>query len=223
MSKASNVGIAIGAGYLLGRKRKWRLALMLAGAAATGRVGSVAKQAMKRGGSIVGSSEALGNLSPELGKLGSAVKGNLADAGKAAVQAAVASRVNQLTDSLHERAEGLRNPVEANDGRDSDEDREADEVEEAEPDGSEESGEPRRRAGGQAGRDAAEGRPRSRARDGARPTSRTARDRTAGDTEKERPGRGRQQRRGDGASSSGRRGRPSAEASRPSSGRKRGK
>ncbi|MGN6792848.1 MAG: hypothetical protein ACTHJW_10745 [Streptosporangiaceae bacterium] len=111
MNKASNVALAIGAGYLLGRKRKLRLALVLASAAATGRVGGVAAKAIKRGGSLVGSSDAIGKLSPELGSLMSTMRGDLADAGKAAVQAAVSSRIESLTGSLHDRAEGLRSPA----------------------------------------------------------------------------------------------------------------
>jgi hypothetical protein len=110
MKKASNVALAIGAGYLLGRKRKLRLALAVAGAAASGKLGSVATQAVKRGGSRVGSSEALGKLSPELAGVMGTVREDLADAGKAAVRTAAASRINRLTDSLHERAEVMRNP-----------------------------------------------------------------------------------------------------------------
>jgi len=109
MKKASNVALAIGAGYLLGRKRKFRLALAVAGAAATGKLGSVATQAVKRGGSLAGSSEALGKLSPELAGVMGTVRGDLAGAGKAAVRAAATNRINRLTDSLHERAEGIRN------------------------------------------------------------------------------------------------------------------
>jgi hypothetical protein len=116
MNKASTVALAIGAGYLLGRKRRLRLALIVASAAATGRVGDVAAKALKGGGSAATSSEALGKLSPELSKVMGTMRGELADAGKAAVQAAVASRIESLTDSLHDRAEGLRNPAEPDEG-----------------------------------------------------------------------------------------------------------
>jgi hypothetical protein len=146
MNKASTVALAIGAGYLLGRKRKLRLALIIASAAATGRVGDVAANALKRGGSLAGSSEMLGKLSPELTKVAGTMGGQLADAGKAAVQAAVASRVESLTDSLHDRAEGLRNPAEPDEGE------------------QDQADEPDRRGGGE--------RPRGRSRGETRPSAR---------------------------------------------------
>ncbi|HKR71270.1 MAG TPA: hypothetical protein VJT16_20725 [Streptosporangiaceae bacterium] len=146
MNKASTVALAMGAGYLLGRKRKLRMALIVASAAATGRVGDVAANALKRGGSLAASSGALDKLSPELTKVVGTMRGDLADAGKAAVQAAVASRIESLTDSLHDRAEGLRNPAEPDEG------------EQDQPDDSD------RRGGSE--------RPRSRSGGGSRPSAR---------------------------------------------------
>jgi hypothetical protein len=178
MKKASNVALAIGAGYLLGRKRKGRLALVLAGAAATGKLGGVATHAVKRGGSIVGSSEAVGNLSPELANVMGAVKGDLADAGKAAVRAAAAGRINRLTDSLHERAEGIRSP------RDDDE---AEVAEQEQEESDDDSGKGRR-----TGRDAADVGSGSGRRDTVRPRRREP---SARDTD--RPGRRREPERGD--------------------------
>lgn len=205
MNKTSNVALAIGGGYLLGRKRKLRLALLLAGAAATGKLGGVATKAIKRGGALVGSSEALSKLSPELGNIMGTVTGDLADAGKAAVRAAATQRVNRLTDSLHERAEGFRNPRDAEE----DEDREP-----AEQDDDSREGGPTGREGSKAG-------PRSGRRDTARPRRREPSGR---DTD--RPRRRRDSERGDrGGGPSRRTGtRPAAdEGSRPSSARKRGK
>ena len=207
MKKASNVALAIGAGYLLGRKRKGRLALVLAGAAATGKLGGVATQAIKRGGSLVGSSEAVGNLSPDLGNVMSTVKGDLADAGKAAVRAAAAGRINRLTDSLHERAEGIRSP------RDEEED-------EAEPGAEEQESDDDSRTDG-TDRDAAGVGSGSGRRDTARPRRREP---SARDTD--RPSRRRESERGDHGGGPSRRAakRPAADAaSRSSSARKRGK
>ena len=157
MKKASNTALAIGAGYLLGRKHKLRLALVLATATATGRLGGAATQAVKRGGSLLGASDAMGTLSPDLGKVMSTVRGDLAGAGKAAVQAAVASRIESLTDSLHERTEGLRNPPEPDEPGEEEEE----EAEQGEPD---EPHEPDRRGSG--------GRPRGRGRGESRPSAR---------------------------------------------------
>ena len=73
------VALAIGAGYLLGRGRKLRLALILGGAAATGAFGS---GLLRRGAKLAGSSGLLGKLSPEVGEITDMVRGDLLDAGK---------------------------------------------------------------------------------------------------------------------------------------------
>ena len=212
MKKASNVALAIGAGYLLGRKRKGRVALVLAGAAATGKLGGVATQAIKRGGSVVGSSEAVSNLSPELGNVMGTVKGDLADAGKAAVRAAAAGRINRLTDSLHERAEGIRSP------RDEEVEEAEAEAEEQEPEESDD-----RRRGRRADRDASDvgSGSGSGRRDTARPPRREPRARNT-----DRPSRRRESERGDHGGGPSRRAakRPAVDGgSRSSSARKRGK
>jgi hypothetical protein len=128
--KTSNVALAIGAGYLLGRKRRLRLAMALAAVAATGRLGGLATKAAKRGGTMVGSSGALEKVSPEVGKVVSTVRSDLADAGKAAARAAIASRIETLTDSLHQRAEGIRNPHEREEPEEPEERGEPDEPDE---------------------------------------------------------------------------------------------
>ena len=225
MKKASNVALAIGAGYLLGRKHKLRLALAVAGVAATGKLGSVATQAVKRGGSLAGSSEALGKLSPELAGVMGTVRGDLAEAGKAAVRAAATNRINRLTDSLHERAEDIRNP------RDEDEDEAEPEAAEREPDEDEAEPEAAEREPDEpdepddddserqpSGRDA---RRRSGRRDAAGP-----RRREPGGRDTDRPRRRSEPERGDRDSGPRRRAakRPTAdEGSRSSSARKRGK
>ncbi len=109
MKNTPTVALAIGAGYLLGRRHKMRLAVMLATATAVSGGGSgLAKQAFKQGGKLLGSSDALGGLSPGIGKLAGTVRTDLADAGKAAARSALNSRIDSLTESLHERAETMR-------------------------------------------------------------------------------------------------------------------
>lgn len=109
MKNGPTVALAIGAGYLLGRRRKMRLAVMLATAtAASGAGGGLAKQAIKQGGKLLGSSDVLGGLSPGIGKLAGTVRSDLADAGKAAARSALNSRIDSLTESLHGRAEAVR-------------------------------------------------------------------------------------------------------------------
>jgi hypothetical protein len=146
MKSGTTTAAAVAAGYLLGRRRKMRLAIMLAAAAASGRLGVSGSQLLRRvlGG---GAGEALGRLgpgvgklAPELGKIGDSVRGDLTEAGKAAVVAALSSRIESISDTLHERAESVR----ADDGPASDrsarrlraggeEPEEAEPAEEAEP------------------------------------------------------------------------------------------
>jgi hypothetical protein len=110
MKCSTQAALAIGAGYLLGRRRKMRLAAMLAAGAATGGLGSLGGKALQRGVKMLGSTEALGKFAPQLGELADTVRGDLIDAGKAAATAAVSNRIESLTDSLHERAEVVRDP-----------------------------------------------------------------------------------------------------------------
>lgn len=110
MKGGTQTALALGVGYLLGRRRKMRLATMLAAAAATRGVGGLGGAALSRGMKMLGSTEALGKFGPQLNELADTVRSDLVDAGKAAATAAVSSRIESLTDSLHERAELVRNP-----------------------------------------------------------------------------------------------------------------
>src|SRR5215472_561908 len=113
MKGGAQTALAIGIGYLLGRRRKMRLATMLAVGAATGGVAGFGPVALKRGMKMLGSTEALGKFAPQLGELADTVRSDLMDAGKAAAAAAVTSRIESLTDSLQERAEMVRDPAAA--------------------------------------------------------------------------------------------------------------
>jgi hypothetical protein len=103
--------LAVGAGYVLGRRRKMRTAAMVAGATAVGGIGGLGGSMLRRGAKALGSTELLDNVTPELGEIADKVRGDLLDAGKAAALAAVTGRIDSLTDSLHERADSLRAPV----------------------------------------------------------------------------------------------------------------
>jgi chemotaxis protein histidine kinase CheA len=115
MKGGTQAALALGVGYLLGRRRKMRLATMLAVGAATGGAGSLTGAALKRGMKMLGSTEAVGKFAPQLGELADTVRSDLMDAGKAAATAAVTSRIESLTDSLQERAEMVRDPAAAAD------------------------------------------------------------------------------------------------------------
>jgi hypothetical protein len=109
--------LAVGAGYVLGRRRKMRTAAMLAGATAVGGIGGLGGSALRRGVKALGSSELLGNVSPQLSDVADKVRGDLVDAAKAAAVAAVTGRIESLTDSLQERTDNLRAPAEQTAGK----------------------------------------------------------------------------------------------------------
>jgi hypothetical protein len=107
----TQTALAISAGYLLGRSHKTRMAAMLAAAAMTGGIKSgLGGAAFRRGMKMLASTDVLQKVSPQLGDIADTVRGDLLTAGKAAASAAVTSRVDSLTESLHQRAEMARNP-----------------------------------------------------------------------------------------------------------------
>jgi hypothetical protein len=110
MKNKGQVALAVGAGYLLGRRRKMRLALALGAAAATGGFGGLAGQLVRRGAKLAGSNDVLGKISPELGEITDTVRTDLLDAGKAAAMTAVRSRIDRMSDQLHDQAEMWRQP-----------------------------------------------------------------------------------------------------------------
>jgi hypothetical protein len=65
---------------------------------------------VRRGAKYLGSTDIAGALGPQVGEIVSTIRGDLLDAGKAAAATAVSSRIESLSDNLHERAETLRNP-----------------------------------------------------------------------------------------------------------------
>jgi hypothetical protein len=104
------VALAAGACYVLGR-RKVRLVTMLAlGAAAAGGGGKLGPAVLRQGARYLGKSDIAGALGPQVTEIVDTIRGDLLDAGKAAAAAAVTSRLDSLTGSLHERAETLKNP-----------------------------------------------------------------------------------------------------------------
>ncbi|WP_157995684.1 hypothetical protein [Thermomonospora amylolytica] len=104
MNKAQ-LAIAVGAGYLLGRTRKLRWALTLAGAGASRRLPGNVKGLTAQGVQLLGSS-------PEAKALTQTVRGRLTEAGRAAVMAAASSRIDDLSDRLHKRTDLLLAEIE---------------------------------------------------------------------------------------------------------------
>jgi hypothetical protein len=97
-------------GYILGRNRKMRLATMLAIGAATGGAAKLGPAALRQGTKYLGKTDIAGALGPQVTEIVNTVRGELLDAAKGAATAAVTSRIDSLSDNLHDRAETLRNP-----------------------------------------------------------------------------------------------------------------
>ena len=135
MSKSSTMALAVGAGYLLGRKHKLRMAALLAAAAAAASGGGgMAGRAVRSGGKLLSSPQVLDKLPPEAAKIAGLVRSDLAQAGKAAAQAAVSSRIEGLTSALYDRADVVRGGGPAPD------DPAGDDLPEAETDGESDAG-----------------------------------------------------------------------------------
>lgn len=117
MSTTSRIAAGVTAGYLLGRHKKLKLAIIVGSAIANKR--------------IVGS-----GLSSGLNKLqeasgGGGVGGKLLDAGKGAALATVSHRIDALSDRMSERSEALRGGADDEDEPE-DEEAEDEEAEDAE-------------------------------------------------------------------------------------------
>ena len=95
------MGLAVAAGYLLGRTHKMKWALGLAALAGRGRLPGIKGGLLQQGAEFITSS-------PEFAKLTGEMRGRLVDAGKAAAVAAVSSKIDSLSDGLHERSETMR-------------------------------------------------------------------------------------------------------------------
>lgn len=110
MKGSTRAAAAIGAGYVLGRRRKLRTAAVVAATAAVGST-SVGGMVLRRGAKLLGNIGLLDAVPSEITEIVDTVRGDLLPAGKAAASAAATSRVDALTDALHERAERLRDPA----------------------------------------------------------------------------------------------------------------
>ncbi|MEU4370499.1 hypothetical protein [Micromonospora chersina] len=99
MKSGARVALAVGFGYLLGRRKKMRTALTLAAAVAAGR-------ASQRPGGLKQLGTDLLNV-PQLGGLGK-LGAPLATAGKAAATAAAGSGIDALSGKLRGGADALR-------------------------------------------------------------------------------------------------------------------
>ena len=97
MKCGARVALGVAGGYFLGRTKKMKLALMLAGMAAGRQAGGPA--------ALLGQGKNLLDASPELLRLTDEVKGRLLDAGKGAALAVATRQVEALTDRVAGRVE----------------------------------------------------------------------------------------------------------------------
>ena len=116
--------MAVAAGYLLGRRKKTRLAFMLGAAALTGGLSGVTGQLMRSGTKVLGSGDGLtgglgkaagdalgkaaGEAVPGLGEVGDMIRQDLTAVAKRAAATAVSNQIESLSDQLHDRAEAIR-------------------------------------------------------------------------------------------------------------------
>jgi len=122
------VALALAGGYVLGRTKKMKLALMVAGMAAGSRLPLSPGELARRGADVLQSSE-------EVGKLVDLARNELVDAGKAAITSAASNSIEGLSDRLAERTAKLGS------GADDEEDDEEDEEQAAAADSAEEEAE----------------------------------------------------------------------------------
>jgi hypothetical protein len=140
MKTTTRVGTAVAAGYLFGRFKKLRLAMMVGTALASDNVRKSAVGLVQNG---VGGMTADG-----AGKLAGTAGSKMLDAGRGAVVSAAATRLERISDRLAERTEALdgRSPSGADDDEPEDVEDEYDESEESEeseePEESEDADEP---------------------------------------------------------------------------------
>ncbi|GHE78234.1 hypothetical protein GCM10017786_04810 [Amycolatopsis deserti] len=127
MKAGARVALGVGLGYLLGRTKKMRLALMIAAAGATGKTGVTPGKLLQNGLSQLGSSE-------ELTKLTGVARDQLVSAAKAAAVTAATQRIESLSERLQD---GAKRPSDEEAAEDTDEetaedtDEEPEETEEA--------------------------------------------------------------------------------------------
>jgi hypothetical protein len=97
MKCAARIAFGVAGGYFLGRTKKMKLALTLAGMAAGRETGGP--------GALLGQGKKILGASPELSRLTDEVRGRLLEAGKGAALAVAARQVESLTERVAGRVE----------------------------------------------------------------------------------------------------------------------
>jgi hypothetical protein len=114
MSATARVGTAMAAGYVLGRFKKLRLALIVGSAMANKNVRASGLGLLQHGTKgLRGSPDAL--------RISDQIKSRLIASGRAAAVGAAASGIDRLSDRLHERSDAIRPHTTDEDVEDEDE------------------------------------------------------------------------------------------------------
>jgi hypothetical protein len=103
MVDVPRIALAVGGGYLLGRTRKLKFAILVGGAITGRRLPTSPTELLRMGAKVVAGS-------PELTRLSEAVRGQLWVAGRNAAIAAAGYQMEALTARLNARLELLENP-----------------------------------------------------------------------------------------------------------------
>ncbi|HEY2578014.1 MAG TPA: hypothetical protein VGI74_17050 [Streptosporangiaceae bacterium] len=97
----AQVGLAVAAGYVLGRFHKVKWAVAVAALGAGKRLPGIQGELLDRGKKLLSSTSASSTLTGE-------VRSHLVQAGKSAALTAVSNRIDSISDGLHERTETMR-------------------------------------------------------------------------------------------------------------------
>ena len=108
MKHGGRVMLAVAGGYFLGRTKKMKLAIMLAGMASGNKIARDPAQLLAQGTRLVQSN-------PQLSALSDQVRGRLVEAGKGVAVAVVSRQLDSLSDRLSERTDRLSGRMDEDD------------------------------------------------------------------------------------------------------------
>jgi hypothetical protein len=101
MNSSTKAVAALAGGYLLGRSKKMRLAVTVAGLVAGKKLDLSTGELLQKGAELI-------QGSPELSRLSAQLRGRFLEAAKGAAVAAASNRLNSVSDSLRDRSSGPR-------------------------------------------------------------------------------------------------------------------
>ena len=100
MSAAGKIALGVASGYLLGRRKKLRLAITVGSMLAGKKIATNPRALLQQGQKLIDSNEELSRLSDQ-------VRSQLFQAARSAAVATASSRMDGLSDSIRDRSERL--------------------------------------------------------------------------------------------------------------------